>query len=83
MVDRDSPATGNVDAVVRELAATIAANAPLTIRATKETVRRILASRRIDHAATDDLIAECYTSDDFKNAVAAFLAKRPPTFTGR
>jgi enoyl-CoA hydratase/carnithine racemase len=81
MADRDAP--GGVDGVVRELAETIASNAPLTIRAIKESVRRILASRRIDHAATDDLIAECYTSEDFKNAVAAFLAKHPPTFTGR
>src|SRR4029453_17696648 len=36
-----------IDGVVRDLAAAIAANAPLTIRATKETVRRI-AVRRID-----------------------------------
>ena len=81
MADPDEP--GGIDAVVRDLAETIASNAPLTIRAVKESVRRILSSRRIDHAATDDLIAECYTSEDFKNAVAAFLAKRPPTFIGR
>ena len=68
---------------VRELAATIAANAPLTIRATKEAVRRIQASRRIDAAQADDLIAMCYSSGDFKEGVAAFLAKRPPLFTGR
>ena len=69
--------------VVKELAETIAANAPLTIRATKEAVRRILRSRRPEHEAIDDLIAQCYTSDDFRNAVAAFLDKRPPTFSGR
>ena len=71
-----------VDAVVRELAGTIAGNAPLTIRATKEAVRRIQAARRLPPGAIDDLIVACYTSDDFKNAVAAFLAKYPPTFTG-
>jgi enoyl-CoA hydratase len=72
-----------IDAAVAELAATIAANAPLTVRATKEAVRRIQRARRLPQDAIDDLIATCYTSDDFKHAVAAFLEKRTPTFTGR
>ena len=72
-----------IDAAVAELAGTIAANAPLTIRATKEAVRRILRRQRIDREAIDDLVAACYTSDDFRNAVASFLAKRPAVFSGR
>ena len=72
-----------INAVVADLAKTIAANAPLTIRATKEAVRRILRTQRPSHDAIDDLIAVCYGSEDFKNAVAAFLEKRAPTFTGR
>ena len=72
-----------INAVVADLAKTMAGNAPLTIRATKEAVRRILHKRRIEHEAIDDLIASCYTSEDFKNAVAAFLDKKSPTFTGR
>ena len=74
---------GGIDAAVRELAATVAANAPLTIRATKEIVRRIQADRRIDSREADDLIALCYLSDDFKEGVAAFLARRRPQFNGR
>jgi enoyl-CoA hydratase/carnithine racemase len=73
----------HIDEAVRTLAATIAGNAPLTIRATKEAVRRVLASRRLEAAGADDLVAMCYTSADFKEGVAAFLAKRPPRFTGR
>jgi enoyl-CoA hydratase len=72
-----------IDAAVRELATTIARNAPLTLRATKEMVRRLQAARRIPQSDADDLIAMCYLSDDFKEGVAAFLAKRPPTFKGR
>jgi enoyl-CoA hydratase len=72
-----------IDATVAELAGTIAANAPLTIRSTKEAVRRILRQQRIDRDAIDDLVAACYTSDDFRNAVASFLAKRPTVFSGR
>ena len=75
--------SGSIDTVVGELARTIASNAPLTIRATKEAVRRILRSHRLEYEAIDDLIASCYTSDDFRNAVAAFLEKKSPTFTGR
>jgi enoyl-CoA hydratase/carnithine racemase len=74
---------GEIDAAVAQLAGTIAANAPLTIRATKEAVRRILRSRRIERDALDDLVVACYTSEDFKNAVAAFLAKERPSFGGR
>jgi enoyl-CoA hydratase/carnithine racemase len=72
-----------IDASVRELAATIVANAPLTIRTTKEMLGRIREARRLPQSAGDDLIALCYTSSDFREGVAAFLAKRAPRFAGR
>jgi enoyl-CoA hydratase/carnithine racemase len=78
LVDR-----AELDGAVSELATTIAANAPLTIRATKEAVRRIQAARRPNAASIDDLIALCYGSEDFKEGVAAFLAKRPARFRGQ
>jgi enoyl-CoA hydratase/carnithine racemase len=72
-----------LDAAVRELAATIASHAPLTIRATKEAIRRIAAVRRLEERLADDLTALCYGSQDFREGVAAFLERRPPRFTGR
>ena len=72
-----------LDAVVAETAATIAANAPLTLHATKELVRRVQRERRPDAALANDLVIDCYTSDDFQRAVAAFVARRAPVWHGR
>jgi enoyl-CoA hydratase len=62
------------------LAATIAQNAPLTIRATKEALRRIANSGR--SAEDRDLIVSCYTSNDFREGMTAFFEKRPARWTG-
>ncbi|RAI58716.1 enoyl-CoA hydratase/isomerase family protein [Roseicella frigidaeris] len=64
-----------------ELATTIAGHAPLTLRATKEAMRRLrLAARQVEG---DDLVTMCFTSEDFREGVASFLAKRPMAWRGR
>jgi enoyl-CoA hydratase/carnithine racemase len=72
-----------IDAVTRALALEIAANAPLTLRATKELLNRLAARRRLSPGDDADIVEMCYTSDDFREGVTAFLAKRKPRWTGQ
>jgi enoyl-CoA hydratase len=76
-------AAEDIERVVRELAGQIAANAPLTLRATKEMIRRVMARRRLAPGEDADLVELCYTSDDFHEGVASFLEKRKPVWSGR
>lgn len=64
-----------------ELARLVAGNAPLTLRATKEALRRLRASRMRD-ADAHDLILSCYMSADFREGMDAFLNKRQPVWRG-
>lgn len=65
----------------RELAETICGHAPLTMRATKEALRR-LGSGAAATGEGDDLVLMCYTSADFREGMEAFLGKRPPRWQG-
>jgi enoyl-CoA hydratase/carnithine racemase len=82
LVNRVMPAA-DIDGAVRSLALEIAGHAPLTIRATKEIVRRLAAKRRLAAGEDADIVELCYTSADFREGVTAFLEKRPPKWTGR
>ena len=56
-----------------ELCETLAAHAPVTMRVTKEALRRLRTAALPDG---DDLVREAYGSDGFRDSVAAFLARR-------
>src|SRR3954470_713586 len=62
-----------LDGHVAELVERLASHAPITLRVTKEAVRRI---REANVPDGEDLVAEAYGSDDFRQGVAAFLDKR-------
>ncbi|WP_298919120.1 enoyl-CoA hydratase/isomerase family protein [uncultured Roseobacter sp.] len=63
-----------------ELADKIGSMAPLTLRATKEALRRNRSALQVDDS---DLIVSCYMSNDFRIGMEAFLAKRKPVWTGK
>jgi enoyl-CoA hydratase/carnithine racemase len=66
---------------VEDTAARIVSLAPRTLRAHKEIDRRLVGV--FGGIGADDVYADCYGSDDFREGVAAFLAKRTPAWSGR
>ena len=62
------------------LAERLASLAPITQKASKLTMARIIANQLPE---CQDLIRETYGSDDFKNGVASFLKGESPVWTGK
>lgn len=76
----DIVAPENLDARIAELTERLAGNAPVTLRVTREALRRVLHANLADG---EDLIRECYGSADFRIGREAFVAKQQPRWTGR
>ena len=69
---------------VTELARQIASGPPIAIGYMKENINSAIESSLQDNLAREaDRLMRCAATDDHKEAVAAFMAKRPPVFTGR
>ena len=69
-----------LDARVDKLCERLAGNAPITMRVTKESLRRLLHAGLPDG---EDLIRQCYGSQDFHIGVESFMEKREPRWTGK
>ena len=73
-----------LEAIVREYAAQLAINAPLSMRASKLTIRELgKAPAERDQDLLKKLVQQCFDSADYQEGRKAFMEKRKPVFTGR
>jgi len=69
-----------IDHVADQLCRGLASLAPITQKVSKEALNRLLRQGLPD---AEDLIRQCYASEDFREGVRAFMAKRSPVWRGR
>jgi enoyl-CoA hydratase len=69
----------SIDDRTRALCNKLKRNAPITMRVSKEAIRRLQTA---DLPHDEDLIREAYGSRDFKIGVEAFISKEVPAWTG-
>jgi enoyl-CoA hydratase/carnithine racemase len=83
LVNEVVPAAGLAEAAQR-MAERIAANAPLSVLAAKQTVR-LIAEHPLSaaYAEAERIWAPVYLSEDAQEGPAAFAGKRPPAWKGR
>lgn len=80
LVSEILPDISALEARVKELAEQISGYAPITLQVTKEMFLRMAAA--YPPVEDKDLIAHCYGSNDFREGLEAFLAKRKANWTG-
>jgi enoyl-CoA hydratase/carnithine racemase len=81
LINRVVPAA-ELEKSTLEYCESIAANAPLTMRAAKRIIREVVKSD-FDAALCKAWVKECFDSADYKEGRKAFMEKRKPLFTGK
>ena len=83
LIQRLVPA-GELEPLTYDYLRKVAANAPLSVRGSKQTVRAYLAGLTDEHRrALKGLALETFESEDYREGTRAFREKRPPVFQGR
>jgi enoyl-CoA hydratase len=72
-----------LEAYVKNYADTVAANAPLTVKAAKFIANEVMKDEsKRDLARCAELVEQCFASKDYTEGRRAFMEKRKPAFTG-
>ncbi|HMM62819.1 MAG TPA: enoyl-CoA hydratase-related protein [Mesorhizobium sp.] len=79
----EAVADEELDARAAAIAKAIAANAPLSVRASKLSIRAVLSGEAADAEAAREAGAATFRSADYAEGRAAFAERRTPEFSGR